>query len=242
MFTVDFDLLAIRPGQRVLDVGCGEGRHACRAYEEGSCTVCALDLDPASVARTSYLLHLKEEEGQNRAGYLALRGDALRLPFRDTHFDRVICSEVLEHVADDAQAIEELTRVLKDDGTLAISVPTYFSETVYWGISRDYHNQPGGHVRKYRLRQLVSLLRQQGLSVFAVRRKHGLHFFYWLLKCIFGIDRQRARLPALYHRFLVWDIMTGSRPVRLLESALNPFFAKSVVLYAHKDRKRTGYA
>lgn len=237
MFTVDYDLLAIEAGERVLDVGCGEGRHACRAYEEVECTVCALDLDPANVAKTRYLLHLKEEEGHSQGRYLALRGDAQRLPFGDARFDKVICSEVLEHVPDDRQAMSELVRVLTDDGTLAISVPSYFSEAIYWGLSQDYHHQPGGHIRKYRLRELIDLLRQHGLSVYAIRRKHGLHFFYWLLRCLFGINREKARVPALYHRFLVWDIMTRTTPVRLLENLLNPFIAKSAVLYARKDQK-----
>ena len=237
MLTVDYDLLGIAAGEQVLDVGCGEGRHACRAYQETTCTVCALDLDPANVAKTKYLLHLADEEGQSRGRYLALRGDALQLPFRNTHFDKVICSEVLEHVPDDRQAVKELARVLKDSGTIAISVPTYFSEAVYWRLSSNYHHQPGGHVRKYRLRQLVNLLQECGLAVFATRRKHGLHFFYWLLRCLFGINRHQARVPALYHRFLVWDIMTKTRPVRLLENTLNPLVAKSVVLYARKGRE-----
>ena len=242
MLTVDYHLFGIVAGAQVLDVGCGEGRHACRAYEEAACTVCALDLDPANVMKTKHLLHLMDEEGRSQSRYLAVRGDALQLPFRDRHFDRVICSEVLEHVPDDRQAVQELIRVLKDTGTIAVSVPTYLSETVYWRLSSDYHHQPGGHIRKYRRRQLVDLLRQQGLAVFATRRKHGLHFFYWLLRCLFGIDRQEAGVPALYHRFLVWDIMTKTRLVRLLEDVLNPLLAKSVVLYARKEPKGPAHA
>jgi SAM-dependent methyltransferase len=235
MLTVDYDLLPINRGDRVLDVGCGEGRHATQACKETECTVCALDIDPENVNKTNYILGLMEQSGESRANWAVFRGDALRLPFKDTHFDKVICAEVLEHVPDDQQVIQELTRVLKDDGTLAISVPTYFSEAIYWKISRDYHQQPGGHIRKYRLRELAALLQQNGLHVFTIRRKHGLHFFYWLLRCLFGISRQQARIPALYHRFLVWDIMTRTRPIRLLENLLNPIVAKSVVLYAHKN-------
>ncbi|UCB42782.1 MAG: class I SAM-dependent methyltransferase [Dehalococcoidales bacterium] len=237
MLTVDYDLLAINKGERVLDVGCGEGRHTTQACKETECTVCAMDIDPENVIKTSYMLDLMEQAGESRASWGVFRGDALRLPFKDTHFDKVICSEVLEHVPDDNQAVRELTRVLKDDGTLAISVPTYFSEAIYWKISPDYRRQPGGHVRKYRLREVVSLLQQNGLHVFTTRRKHGLHFFYWLLRCLFGINRQQARIPALYHRFLVWDIMTRTRPIRLLENLLNPIIAKSVVLYAHKNNQ-----
>lgn len=237
MLTVDYDLLGIRPGERVLDVGCGEGRHASRACQEPGCIVYALDIDRPNVAKTNYLLHLMDEEGKLQSTYLALQGNALRLPFQNNQFDRIICSEVLEHVPDDVAAVKELKRILKDDGTLALSVPTYFSEAIYWKLSPGYHHQPGGHIRKYRRRQLVNLLHRQGLAIYAVRHKHGLHFFYWLLRCLFGIHREKARIPALYHRFLVWDIMNKTRPVRLLESLLNPLIAKSLVLYIHKNSK-----
>ncbi len=49
----------------------------------------------------------------------AVQGDALHLPFPDATFDRVICSEVLEHIPDDLGAMSELARVLKPGGTMA---------------------------------------------------------------------------------------------------------------------------
>lgn len=239
MLTVDYDLLGLRAGERILDVGCGQGRHTAEACREAGCTVCALDIDHKNLAETKYLLHLMDQEGQTRARWAVVRGDALWLPFRDDHFDRVICAEVLEHVPDDGQAVRELTRVLRHGGTLAVSVPTYLSEAIYWRISPDYHHQPGGHVRKYRYHDVKALLRQNNLHVFAARRKHALHFPYWLLRCAFGISRQEARVPALYHRFLVWDIMARPKPLRLLEDMLNPVFAKSVVLYARKGSEES---
>ena len=238
MLTIDYNLLGIKDGEQVLDVGCGEGRHSCRAYEQAGCTVCALDISEANLAKTNYLLHLMDEQGKSRGRWVSLRGDAMKLPLKDAYFDKVICSEVLEHLPDDQQAVWELARVLKGDGKLAISVPTYFSETIYWKLSRQYHHQPGGHVRKYRLGELIALLRDHNLRIYAIRRKHALHFTYWLLRCLFGINREKALIPSLYHRFLVWDIKTKARPIRLLEGLLNPFIAKSVVLYAHKNAKK----
>ena len=235
MLTIDYNLLGIKAGDRVLDVGCGEGRHSSTACRQTACMVCALDIDQVSLARTNYLFRLMDREGKTRGEWVLLKGTAVRLPFRDEYFDKVICSEVLEHLPDDWQAVGELKRVLKDDGTLAISVPTFFSETIYWNLSREYQNQPGGHVRKYRAKKLVALLQEHDLRVHTTRRKHALHFFYWLLRCLFGINREKAVIPSLYHRFLVWDIETKSRPIRLLEGLLNHCIAKSIVLYAHKD-------
>ena len=242
MLTVDYDILCLKEGQRILDVGCGDGRHTSRACQQPGCVVYALDLDRENVRQTSYLLHLMDESGESSGNYVVLRGDALRLPFRDGRFDKVICTEVLEHVTDDRQAVGELTRVLKDDGTIAVSVPTFLSESIYWRLSSRYHNTPGGHVRKYRKKQLIRLLDRQDLRVYTTRRKHGLHFVYWLLRCLFGIDRDTALLPSLYYRFLVWDLMKKTRPFRLLERALNPFLAKSLVVYARKGEQEAANA
>ena len=237
MLTIDYDILGIKDGEKILDVGCGEGRHTTKACEQASCTVYALDIDKTSVAKTKYLLYLMETEGKSRGRFVPLLGDATRLPFKDAYFDRVICSEVLEHLLDDRKAVGELKRVLKDDGRLAISVPTYLSETVYWKLSRDYAHQPGGHVRKYKADEITALLEEYDFCIYSRRRKHGLHFFYWLLRCLFGINNEKAMIPSLYYRFLVWDIQTKSKPIRLLERMLNPIVAKSIVLYAHKNYK-----
>lgn len=52
-----------------------------------------------------------------------IRGDATRLPFRDATFDVVLCSHVLEHVRDDAQAMREMRRVLRPGGWAVVDVP-----------------------------------------------------------------------------------------------------------------------
>ena len=154
----------------------------------------------------------------------------------------MICTEVLEHVTDDCQAIDELNRILKEDGTIAVSVPTFLSESIYWRLSSRYHSTPGGHVRKYRKKQLIRLLDRQDLRVYTTRRKHGLHFVYWLLRCLFGINRDTALLPSLYYRFLVWDLMRKTRLVRLIERVLNPLLAKSLIVYARKSKLESANA
>lgn len=234
MLTINYSILNIQDGDAVLDVGCGEGRHSIKAYQSARCTVYALDIEQKNAIRTKFFLNLMDEESNNRSRWLSLRANALAMPFPDKSFDKVICSEVLEHIPDDQAVINEFKRILKDDGILAVSVPSYFSESIYWSITRKYHNQPGGHIRKYRLSQLLSILQKSGFSVFNIHREHSLHVPYWFLRCLFGINREKAFIPSLYHRFLVWDIETGTKPLRQLEKILNPVFGKSVVLYAQK--------
>jgi len=191
-------------------------------------------MEQEGLKKTRYMFQVLDTEEKLGGVWLALRGDATRLPLKDSAFDRVICSEVLEHVHNDGQSLAELVRVLKSGGILAVSVPTYLSESIYWRISRDYCNTPGGHIRKYKATDIVNLLRGQNLQIYCIRHKHSLHTIYWLLRCIFGMNNEKALIPSLYHRFLVWDLKTKTGPVRFLDDVCNRIFPKSIVIYARK--------
>jgi SAM-dependent methyltransferase len=234
MLTIDYRLLGIQEGDQVLDVGCGEGRHSWGMYNQIDCLVYALDIEEENLKKARYTFYLMDEQEKRSGKWLAIRGDAMSLPFKSASFDKVVCSEVLEHLHDDGRGMKELVRVLKANGMLAVSVPTYLTETIYWKLSKDYCNSPGGHVRKYRARELIGLLRQNNLYIYAIRHKHSLHSIYWLLRCLFGIKKEKALIPSLYHKFLVWDIKTKSKPIRLLDDVLNHLFPKSIVIYAQK--------
>jgi SAM-dependent methyltransferase len=81
----------------------------------------------------------------------AVNGDAVHLPFTDAAFDRVIASEVMEHIPNDSGAMHELARVLRPGGTIAVTVPAWLPEKVCWMLSDEYHAPfvEGGHVRIY---------------------------------------------------------------------------------------------
>ena len=236
MLTADYDCLGVRPGDRLLDLGCGFGRHAFEAARRGAAVV-ALDAGAHELAGVGATFAAMIEAGELdraalRAG--AVRGDALRLPFPDGAFDRVIASEVLEHIPDDAAAMGELARVLRPGGTLAVTVPRFGPELVNWALSRQYHDVPGGHVRIYRRAQLTARLRAVGLVPFASHHAHGLHAPYWWLRCLVGPSREDHPAVAAYHKLLVWDIVEGPRVTRLADRLLNPLVGKSYVLYLVK--------
>ena len=154
MLTVDFDRLGVRQGTRVLDLGCGQGRHAFEALRRGA-EVVAADLDDKALADVEAMAAAMEEAGEVAAGgSLTVRhADALQLPFEDGDFDVVIVSEVLEHIPDDRAAMVEIQRVVRPGGLAAITVPRRGPEEVCWALSEEYHNNPGGHVRIYRGRR-----------------------------------------------------------------------------------------
>lgn len=123
MLTVDFDRLGLRAGDRVLDMGCGAGRHAFEMYRRGA-DVVAFDMDADELSGVLELFGAMKEAGEVPAGAEAdiKQGDALALPFADGEFDRIVAAEVLEHIHADVDAIKELVRVLRPVGMLAVSV------------------------------------------------------------------------------------------------------------------------
>jgi SAM-dependent methyltransferase len=237
VLTVDFDRLDVQPGCRLLDLGCGQGRHAFEARRRGA-RVVALDREGADCKDSAGMLAaMAAEERLPEAGAgWAVNGDGLALPFADDAFDRVIAAEVLEHVDDDAAAIAELVRVLRPGGRLAVTVPRWFPERVCWALADDYHAPavPGGHVRVYRRAQLLGRLRSAGLQPVATHHAHALHAPYWWLKCAVGVGNDGSPLVRAYHRFLVADIVRPRPVVRALEGALNPLVGKSLVVYAER--------
>lgn len=238
MLTVDYRRLGLAPGERLLDLGAGGGRHAFGALQRGA-RVVALDADEIEVKGAGALLAAMVDQGDTGPGQAgagaALRGDALRLPFPDASFDRVIAAEVLEHIPDDTAAMAELARVLRPGGTAAVTVPRWGPELVCWVLSDDYHLTPGGHVRIYRRSVLEERLRGVGLTPVGLGFGHGLHTPYWWLRCAVGVERDQHPLVRAYHRVLVWDIERGRPwPTRWAEALLNPTLAKSIVVYLEK--------
>lgn len=238
MLTVDFDRLGIGPSSKVIDVGCGAGRHAFEAYRRGA-DVIAFDRDEAELRSVETILRAMAENGEAPAAASAeaVVGDALRLPYPDQAFDCVIASEILEHVTQDDAAIAELIRVLKVGGTLAVSVPRWFPEQVCWLLSDEYHANPGGHIRIYRASELRDKIAGSGLELTHTHHAHALHAPFWWLKCAVGVDNTDHPAVAAYHKLLVWDLMQRPRLTRIAESVLNPLVGKSVAMYFTKPHR-----
>ncbi|MFC3449134.1 class I SAM-dependent methyltransferase [Amycolatopsis speibonae] len=234
MLTVDFDRFRVGPGDRVLDIGCGDGRHAYAAYKRGA-DVIAADLDDTALkdVRDMFANIAEAGEAPASASALTVRANALRLPFPDGAFNRVIVAETLEHIQADRAVLAEISRVLAPGGLVVATVPRWWPERICWLLSDEYHEVEGGHIRIYRRGELLGRLREAGLRPLGGHHAHALHSPYWWLKCAVGPDTDH-RLCELYHRFLVWDIMRSPRPVRLAERVLNPVLGKSLVVYARK--------
>jgi SAM-dependent methyltransferase len=240
MLTVDFGRLPISPGTRLLDLGCGAGRHAFEAGRRGA-EVFALDTDHGELKQVAAIAAAMAEacELQAPASITAAAGDATAMPFRDNSFDIVIAAEVMEHIRADQLALAEIARVLRPGGIVAVTVPAWLPERICWLLSDDYHNVPGGHIRIFTRHELAAKLTRAGLRVGGHHHAHALHSPYWWLKCAVGVHADDHPLASAYHKLLVWDIMRKPAVTQLADRALNPVIGKSLVVYATKPVRVT---
>jgi SAM-dependent methyltransferase len=234
MLTIDYDRFAVHEGHTFLDLGCGAGRHTFEALRRGA-DVVAFDQNVADLHDIDEMVAAMAEAGEIKppGARVTLAGDALALPFSDGHFDRVLASEILEHIVDDAAVIAEIARVTKPGGLVAVTVPRRWPERVCWLLSDAYHEVAGGHVRIYRGAELLDALMASGLQPLGSSHAHALHAPYWWLKCLVGVDKETA-LTRGYHKLLVWDMFKRPWLTVTAERLLNPVLGKSLVLYLRK--------
>jgi SAM-dependent methyltransferase len=117
---IAIDMLALSPGDRVLDVACGPGnftRDFARVTTDG--LVVGID------ASATMLTRAVRETSSDRIAYV--RGDAAALPFRDDSFDAVCCFAALYLIEDPMRALDEIARVLAPGGRVAL-MSTYLGE------------------------------------------------------------------------------------------------------------------
>jgi SAM-dependent methyltransferase len=152
----------VRPGERVLDLGCGAGRFVAALREAGADPV-GVELAEAALERARVNapgadLRLVEADGS--------------LPLEHASVDLVWCSEVLEHVPDTAHLLLEVRRVLRPGGRLVVTVPGHGRlRTALVALTRfESHFDPlGQHVRFYTRRSLAATLEHAGFEDVRVR-------------------------------------------------------------------------
>jgi glycosyltransferase involved in cell wall biosynthesis/SAM-dependent methyltransferase len=199
------DYLELRDGDRVLDCGCGFGFHLMLMGRLRHLALVGVDGAWDRLCRA--------REAQVTAALA--NADSNRLPFRDECFDRVLMSEVLEHLEDDRGALAEVHRVLKPGGILAISVPHARYPLLWDPINRVWAALGGepirrgpiagiwsGHRTLYEPAPLAALVRSVGLvpEVVEEATHYSFPFSHFL---VYGIGKplfERNLLPARLRR------------------------------------------
>jgi SAM-dependent methyltransferase len=235
MLTVDFDRLGLRPGERLLDMGCGGGRHAFEGIRRGA-TVVAFDYSEGELKDVRGVVGAMQEADEIPPGteWGTVNGDALNLPFADDSFDVIVASEVLEHLWATEWAMSELVRVLRPGGRIAVTVPSEFPERICWALDREYHDVPGGHVRIFKRRDLEARLQNAGLTLTGRDHQHGLHSPYWWIRCAGGVNNPDRFVARQYHQLLVKQITDNPAWLAAIDRVLNPVIGKSLIVYGER--------
>jgi SAM-dependent methyltransferase len=244
MLTVDYDTFDLRAGDLLLDLGCGFGRHTYEALVRGADVVsCDMALPELEAIRNTAPILVDDGLFDGSLLHAQVQGDGTRLPYPDETFDKIIASEVLEHVPDDQAAYDEFMRILKPGGTIAVTVPATLPEKICWKLSDEYYapKAEGGHVRIYTEDEVREKLRGAGLDPVGSHRAHALHSPYWWIRCAVGVNNEIDDNWSVrtYHKLLEWDIVKQPWLTRTAERVLNPVLGKSLVVYATKSPLRS---
>jgi SAM-dependent methyltransferase len=154
--------LAIAPGARVLDAGCGSGRNMVELLRYGQVT--GIELSPTSV-----------QVARERHAGEVIEGSVLEMPFANDSFDLALSLDVIEHLEDHIAALRELRRVVAPGGRLLVTVPAY-----QWLWSR--HDVVNHHYRRYSRATLVEAAERAGWSC-----ERSMHFNSLLLPLAIGM-------------------------------------------------------
>jgi SAM-dependent methyltransferase len=177
--------LSAGPGPDVLNGGAGQGTLSQKLGELG------FEVTSTDVARKAVELLRDLAPGP------VVEADLTALPFENEHFDAAVLGEVLEHIEDDRRALEEVARVLRPGGVLALSVP---ANPKLHGPSDVW----AGHVRRYTRPELLETCAAAGFTVqrclgwgFPVSRLYHRHVYERYL------DRRGPAGPERRHRPLL---------------------------------------
>ena len=233
MLTFNLKKYNLKDDGLMLDVGCGEGRHIFGVMQDHPLMKCiGIDMDKASLN--------KAEEGYeyfksiSNAGAEFFIGSAYSLPFESDSFDLIVCSEVLEHLHEYNDAIKEIHRVLKPGGKFYASVPASWPEKICWHLSKEYQNQPGGHLRIFNQNNLVDEIEGEGFKFLSSERFHSIHSPYWWLRCFFWNSQDTNLLVKLYKKLLERHILKKPIILNQIDKLLNPILGKSFSMYFEK--------
>jgi SAM-dependent methyltransferase len=229
---VDVEKLTLRPGEAVLDVGCGEGHLARQLVSAGYSVV---GVEPSERLRAEFVA---SGDGLDQKVYRVVDGYAEKLPFPADSRRAIVMTEVLEHVDDPGLVLRELHRVLARDGRICISVPTSFSERLYSRLHPRY-SENATHVRVFEKRSLTELLQRCDFQVVAVEGKNFIPAVLWIFHSLLRseADHTGAINEHLWVNRVVGGFFAVLERLRLLGAVTalgNRIFPKSWYVYAEK--------
>ncbi|MCO5786551.1 SAM-dependent methyltransferase [Pseudomonas sp. G11-1] len=221
----------IQPEDHVLDVGCGDGGLIGFCAGRGA-EVTFVDIDEQKVKDTESRL-----QGSAARGIHGLVSDANPLPLPDNHVNKVICTEVLEHVDDPVNFLAELVRVGKPGALYLLSVPDIASETVQQTVAPPLYFEKPHHIRILSREDFPRLVSDAGLII----EKQTCYGFFWSMFWAFfwtcDQDLSDPWHPLLQQWGRTWETLLSMRDGPRIKQALDQALPKSQVIIARKPER-----
>lgn len=219
------------PGSVVLDVGCGENPHSAFLADcDVEIVLADIDAD-AVVAAARAVRHFGSV-----ARVREIVTDSAPLPLPDECADRIVATEVLEHVADEKDFLRELVRVGRPGSRYLLSVPHRRSEELQVPFAAPDYFTPPNHVRVFGEGEFVDLVTSAGLTV-THRQFDGFYQTMWWL--MFWISAQPTFTPPwrpmLASWMETWEQVLRSPRGPELKKVLDEALPKSEVVIAVKQ-------
>lgn len=230
--------MPIGPDDVVVDVGCGEGGNLIFCASQGA-EVIGVDIDAETLAKAEVAVAAVNPKGMRFAV-----APAETVPVADGTATRVICTEVLEHVADPIVVMRELYRIGAPGAIYLIAVPDELQEHMQEHVAVDSYFAAPNHIRIVSRDELPQWAQAAGLEVIS---QSGYGFFWsiwwamlWGSGLEEGLDRpwlvniDEVDHPAMLHWTQAWAELIKTPEGRRIKEGLDTFMPKSQVLIARK--------
>lgn len=228
---IRINLLNIKKGDKVLDVGCSYGEQAIMIARQGL-KVTGIDSSKKLIGK---LNKLSKKEKMDCKG---LVGNINKMPFKADCFDAVIATEVLEHIADIQNAARECFRVLKRGGRACISVPTSGSEKIFVKIHPDWIKN-SGHLNIFTKKEILNILTNSGFKVSKIEYHNFEWSVFWLIHSFLKTDfddtgkaKENQKISQAY--FNIWNNLFRFKIGKFIMFIGNKIFPKSLYVYLVK--------
>lgn len=229
---INLDMLRLKPGDSILDVGCSYGDQAMRIAKQGL-KVYGVDNLPNLINK------FRKTAQENKLTCFPVVGEAKNMPFKNGQFDAVVATEVLEHIPSAKEVIDEIFRVLRSHGRICISVPTKFSEKIFSFIHPMWL-QNSGHVNIFSRRDIVEMLKEAGFKIEKIEMHNFEWTGFWIVHSFFKTKFDSTGSPLENHHlsekyFKIWNYLDKLKIGRYLLWFGNLILPKSFYIYALKS-------
>lgn len=197
----------------ILDAACGDGIQAENIIKEHK--LVGIDLSPSRIIRARN--RVKEA--------IFMNGNLYHLPFKCNIFDVAILGEILEHLHEPKEVLEEINRVLKHNGYIIVDIPSksniidiilrFLGKNPMWGLYVDK-----SHVAFYDMHSFVNILKSSGFKIIDIRGSPCIRYNLPLLRIFTWKKKYWIVLRII-------DVVLGKIPVLKKYGAIQVFFCKS---------------